>query len=409
MPQLHVLGLMSGTSMDGIDAVLVRLEQHDDILHLQLLGHHYQPYSTELLDTLHRFVAEQHASLQDLCIAHYAVGRELASASLSLRRQHLNVDVDLIACHGQTIWHQPRPEAQRSTWQLGTPACLVAATGITVVHDFRARDISEGGQGAPLVPFLDCLLFEHPTKARVLLNIGGIANVTCVPASNASIQQPVAFDIGPGNALIDAVISLATNARHTYDVDGQLAAQGTVNEVVMQLFREHPSFGYFTLPAPKSTGKETFGIELARHFLHLCQRQGLDDIADQLATITAFTADAIAASIQQCIATPLDEIIASGGGTRNLTLMNRLAQQLPNCKLTTSDTHGLPSQQKEALAFAVLGYMTIHGWPSNIPACTGARQAVVLGSITPGANYLELMQRAASSTLRPPRHAQLNP
>lgn len=394
--------------MDGIDAVLVRMEQVNSTLHLKILGHHHQPYSNELHQTLHNFVTNQQASLQNLCVANYTVGRELASAAQALRRQHLDLEIDLIASHGQTIWHQPRMEAQRSTWQLGTPSHLVASTGITVVHDFRARDITEGGQGAPLVPLLDVLLFRHPTCDRVLLNLGGIANATSIPAGNHPDKQSLAFDIGPGNSLMDAVVTLATRGEQTFDDGGRLAAQGEVVEAVIEQMLRHPTMLYFDLPAPKSTGKEEFGVHLAQHFLKLCDEVPLKNLADKVATITVFTARMIARSLKMPECDQSYELIVSGGGTKNSTLMKLLSDLVDCISITTTDTHGLPSQHKEALAFALLGYMTLHGWPGNIPACTGANQPVVLGSVSPGANYLKLMRRTASSTQSPPLHAVLN-
>jgi anhydro-N-acetylmuramic acid kinase len=406
MDPLHVIGLMSGTSMDGIDAVLVRMEQDVETLKLQIVGHHAQPYSTELQTSLQRLLEHRQGTLHELCVTNYAVGRELAAVATALMKQHHDVIVDLIASHGQTIWHQPMPLEQRSTLQLGTPAFLAAQRGVTTVHDFRAADIAAGGQGAPLVPLLDHLLFQHPTKNRVLLNIGGIANITWLPACDSALQ-PMAFDTGPGNSLIDSIMSIVTRGEERYDRDGRQAGQGTENLDLLTALRQHPPVAaYLQALPPKSTGRELFGQEFVSFILKLaCEREL--HLTDLLATVTAYTAGSIAEAITKLLPGKVDEIIASGGGTRNLTLMKMLAEQLPGVQISITTDYGLPSQQKEALAFAVLGYHTLFGWPGNVPACTGACEPVVLGSITPGANYRALMELVHQSTLQPPRQAEL--
>lgn len=392
----RIVGLMSGTSMDHIDAVLVELKQVKSTLEIRLLGFHSEPYPKEVKGRLAHLVmnAGHGTELKEVCDLNFAVGKAFAHATTTLLKKHSDLKIDLIASHGQTVWHQPRPAGNKSTLQLGTPVFLVKQTGITTVHDFRPRDVSAGGQGAPLVSLLDLLLFRHGSEPRVMLNIGGIANVTYVPPLSDKKKQAIAFDTGPGNALIDDSIDLWTKGGYRMDDRGQVAARGSVDEKLVDDISTTKVMDYLKLKPPKTTGKDEFGWVLANSIYNLYRADpNHRSKADYLATVTAFTAKSIADAIKNYLPADFKEIIASGGGTKNTMLMSMLRDHLQHSKITTTDDHFLPSQAKEGLAFAVMAYHSIHHWPGNVPACTGAAESVVLGSITPGNNYRDVLKK----------------
>jgi anhydro-N-acetylmuramic acid kinase len=293
----------------------------------------------------------------------------------------------LIGCHGQTIYHQgaPAPYAGRRfacTWQLGEPALIAAATGLPVVSNFRPADMATGGQGAPLVPLLDSVLFAHPTRARVLQNIGGIGNLTVIPAA-APQNKIIAFDTGPGNMIIDALTQQLFS--RPYDRNGRISATGKILAPVLAAELKEK---FFRQPPPKSAGREQFGATYAARFLEACRRYS-DKPEDAIATATAFTAESIADAFRRFVLPltgpthPIDYIV-SGGGARNATLMALLPDRLAQlgCTVTTIDKQGLPSNAKEATAFALLAWQTWHHRPGNIPSATGATRPAILGSIT---------------------------
>ena len=369
---------MSGTSADGIDAAVVDLPDGAGAVGLRLLAHVHRPYPDSLRDEVLACCAPEGGRVDRLTRLHGVLGEAFAEAALTaigaadLRPE----DVSLIGSHGQTVHHlPPQPGQPGATLQLGAPAVIAERTGVTVVADFRWRDLAAGGHGAPLVPVFDLAYFRDPRERRALLNIGGIANVTWVgPAGDAA-----AFDTGPGNVLLDAVASLVSGGRLRCDVDGALARAGQVDAGVLAELMDHP---FLRAAPPRSTGRETFGPPLVAD---LRRRRGLSD-ADLLATVTAYTAESIAASFRTWLP-PVDRCIVGGGGRKNPALMAALAAALRPVPLDPCEAHALDGDAKEAIAFAYLAQLSWTGRAGNVPAATGASHPVVLGSFTPGRGW----------------------
>jgi anhydro-N-acetylmuramic acid kinase len=381
-----VIGLMSGTSADGVDAALVNLEGSPPALNWKLIQHVHQQYPDELHEEILRCTQEDSSSSARLCRLNFILGDVFANAALEMiaASDHSPNEVALIGSHGQTVWHQPLGESA-STLQIGESAVIAERTGITTIHNFRTRDMAAGGQGAPLTGYTDSLLFNHPTHTRACQNIGGIANVTFLPA--ASLQphlQPFAFDTGPGNMLMDAAVYKITHGKLTYDRDGRLAAPGKVNQPLLASWLQNEPFFHQT--PPKTTGREQFGELTMMKLRQQAQEHQLND-SDFMATLNALTAHSIAAAYRDFLPIFPKEVIISGGGSYNPVLMRSLKTLLSPARVLTSDDLGLPSAAKEAVAFAVLAYETYHNRPGNLPAATGASHAVVLGSITPGRSF----------------------
>jgi anhydro-N-acetylmuramic acid kinase len=396
-----VIGLMSGTSVDGIDAAVVRLEGAPPSLTWEVLGHSHRPFAPELRAEVFACFHPETGTVDRLCRLNIALGRAFGAAALdAVRDSRLSrAEVDLIGSHGQTLWHDPPMNGELgSTLQLGEPAVIAEMTGVPVVSNFRTRDMAAGGQGAPLVPLADWLLLSHPIRTRAAQNIGGIANVTflppeaenteprrtrslekgCLRGPSGSNDGVIAFDTGPGNMLIDEAVRRATDGAWNYDRDGVLAAKGNVNESLLADWLAEP---YFQQKPPRSTGRELFGTQRAAEYWSQASRRGLDP-SDIIATLTALTVHSIEHAYRIFLPTFPDEVIVSGGGARNHTLMAMLAERLSPAYLTTSQDYGLDIEAKEAVAFAVLAYETWHKRSGNIPAATGASRAVMLGNIT---------------------------
>ena len=376
-----VIGMMSGTSTDGIDAAVVRLEGAPPRLDWQLLHHLHLPFDPALRAEIFRGFRPASSDVEMLCRLNFALGQAYGAAALqAAAAAGLSIEqVDLIGNHGQTLWHIPPGQPEPSTLQLGEPAVIAEMTGRPVVSNFRTRDMAAGGQGAPLVAYVDTLLLTHPTLARAAQNIGGIGNVTYLPPVSGGVGAAFAFDTGPGNMLMDDAAARATGGELSYDCDGLLAARGQVCQPLLDELRQEP---YLLLPPPKTTGRELFGAQYGAQVWGRGQALGLGG-EDIVATLTAFTAETIVQAYRQFLPLMPPEVIVSGGGARNPTLMGMLAKRLAPARLLTTDDVGLSSEAKEAIAFAVLAYETWHHRPSNLPAATGARRAVILGNITP--------------------------
>lgn len=396
-----VIGLMSGTSMDAIDAAVVDVDASlfakrsnaTDRKPVALRTFVEVPYPPDTRGALERLLKidsnEPAFGLAEIASLNVAVGEAFATAAEVARKEH-GGQVELIGSHGQTVAHAPRPGAGTgllpSTMQLGEPAVIAVRTGVTCVADFRVADIAAGGQGAPLVPYVDQLLLASPTEFRVALNIGGIANVTLLPRGS-TIQEVSAFDCGPGNMPIDIAVCLLYPDGPGFDRNGQIAARGAANDTLLAELLEDP---YFEQAPPKTAGREQFGASFVNRAWQRAQARGCS-ATDFIATLTELCAKTIAASIpSQC-----ERVIASGGGVHNKTLMRSLARELgirrQGPPIATSDHHGLPADAKEAMAFAVLAAAAVHGLSGNLPHATGAHEAVVLGKIVPGANFSDLM------------------
>ena len=374
-----VIGLMSGTSADGVDAAVVELGGVPPALACRLMAHIHAEYSSGLRDEIFACFRPETGTVDRLCSLNFALGRAFAGAAIeAARAAGLALEqIDLIGSHGQTLWHIPTGE-RSSTLQLGEAGVIAELTGVPVVSNFRPRDMAAGGQGAPLVPLVDALLLTHPTRVRAAQNLGGIANVTYLPAGDPAAA--FAFDTGPGNALIDAAAGWATGGTQAYDRDGTLAAAGRRHSGLLDEMLAEP---YLILPPPKSTGRELFGRQFAQRVWDRGQALGLSG-PDIVATLTAFTAASIGRAYRSFLPIMPQEVILSGGGARNPVLIAWIQAELVPARVYTSDELGLPAEAKEALAFAVLAYETWHGRPGNLPRATGASHGVVLGSVTPG-------------------------
>lgn len=378
-----VAGIMSGTSADGIDVALCRISAARPRARIELIRHRAFPYPARLREAVLGSMDARSISAAELARLNWRLGEAYAEAAQSAAQGYV---LDLVGCHGQTIYHQgsPQPYAGRRfacTWQLGEPALIAAAVHAPVVSNFRPADMVAGGQGAPLVPLLDATLFAHPRRARVLQNLGGIANLTLVPPGGA-LDVLLAFDTGPANMVIDALAQRLFGK--SYDRDGRLAAARIPNEAVLSVLLRDP---YYRRRPPKSAGREQYGEAFVARFLALAKRHRLS-AHDILATATALTSRSIALAWRHFVAprlgaAPIDYIVA-GGGARNRTLMGMLAADLApfGCRMQTTDDHGIPSEAKEAVAFALLAWHTWHRLPGNVPAATGAAHPAILGQIT---------------------------
>jgi anhydro-N-acetylmuramic acid kinase len=383
-----VAGIMSGTSADGINVAIARLEDHDLETKFTLVAHREFPLPANVRKFI-LSVMNAEAKIADLARLNVLLG-ELYAEAFEKTAAEAHAGVSLIGCHGQTIYHQGQKKnflgrQIAATWQTGEGAILAARTGIPVVSDFRQADMAAGGKGAPLVPFLDYMLYRDPQRGRIVQNIGGIANLTAIPAGTGSgggtrPERVIAFDTGPGNMVIDGVMERLYNKR--FDQDGKVAAKGKVNQpVVTKILRG----AFFRSNPPKTTGREEFGREFVDQFIRACGRCKKEDV---VATATALTAQSIASAIRDFLPGSAGEeqsfrdMILSGGGIRNCTLVRMISERLPNLTISTSDAYGLPAEAKEAVAFAMLAYQTWHKSPSSIPSATGADYPAVLGKIS---------------------------
>lgn len=365
----RVVGLMTGTSVDGIDAALVDIEGCGADARVSLVDFATTPYTPAQRDAIFALFSGDAAAL---CQGNFALGAWLADAARAIAGAGA---IDLVGSHGQTVWHQP-PSAGgiASTLQLGEPALIAARTGAVTVGDFRVADVAHGGEGAPLLPFADWLLFRAPGRVRALQNIGGIANVAVVCDDRAAT---LAFDNGPGNVMIDALVPAASKGAATIDEDGAWSARGRVQEdLVAELLRDD----YLARPPPKSTGRERYG---APSTLAWAARHADRAPLDLLATVVAFSARAIADSYRRFVLPrgPVDEVLVSGGGAHNATLMRELARALAPLAVRPFSAGAIDADAKEAVAFALFAVEAIHAEPASLPSVTGAARGAILGKI----------------------------
>ena len=383
---LRVLGCMSGTSVDGIDIACADLRLRGDELLAGYRGLVSVPFGDELQQRILGALPPARPGAGGICALHAVLGRAYAAAFVRARDELAGGRADLAVLHGQTVYHWVDAKgAALGTLQLGSPAEVAEALGIPVVSDLRSRDIAAGGQGAPLAPMFDWLLLSGPagTGPAGAVNLGGIANLTVV----ADRQVVAAYDIGPAGALMDPAAVRASDGALDFDVDGALAASGTVRADLLRTLAADP---FFALAPPRSTGREHFNAAYLDAALRRIAPEATPP--DVVATVTRLLVDQLAAAATRF---GLRELILSGGGSRNLTTARWLRAALPRTPIRTSDDVGVPAQAKEALAFAVLGFLSWHGLPGSVPAATGARRHPILGSITPGSGPLVLPPPAA--------------
>ncbi len=375
-----VVGLMSGTSVDGTDVAVVEIEGAPPALQWRLLHFLEMPHPPVLRDAIFAAMKPETGTVDLICGLNVDLGEQFAQAALAgiAAAGLVPAQVDLIGSHGQTVWHAPeRPFP--ATLQLGETAVIAERTGIPVVGNFRARDMAAGGQGAPLVAYVDTLLLTHADRVRAAQNIGGIGNVTFIPPTSRPDLTALAFDTGPGNVLLDDAAGRATDGAWTYDKGGALAAQGRVDEALLGWLMKRP---YFQRRPPKTTGRELFTAAFAQEVWQRGTSAGLQP-ADIMATLTALTVRSIAEAYRDFLPVFPDEVFVSGGGVRNETMMRGLVEALYPAQVVTSDSVGLPGAAKEAIIFAILAYETWNGRFGNLPAATGAHKPVILGQITP--------------------------
>lgn len=389
-PSRKVLGLMSGTSVDAIDAALTRIDGHGAQSTVSLLAFESFPFPSEIRAGIFRLFDPATARIDEICEYDFLLGELFAGAANKLLQRHSvkAADVDIIGSAGQTVWHAPiatrhklsvdwmnGPIGTRSTMAIGQSAVIAERTGIITVGDLRVRDVAAGGHGAPLICYADWVMLRDAHKGRCIQNIGGIGNVTYLPPGGG-LDQVVGFDTGPGNMVIDALADVATGGKLKYDRDGKLGAKGRVHEAILSGWLDDP---YFRKQPPKTTGREHFGVQFARRAL--TEAQGVP-IEDLVATATALTAHSIARAYHDFLSPrgAVDEVIIGGGGSQNPTLLAMLRTLLAHAKLLTHEDLGINSKAKEAIGIAIIANDSLMGLNSNVPAATGGRPTV-LGKI----------------------------
>jgi anhydro-N-acetylmuramic acid kinase len=380
-----MVGLMSGTSADGIDAVVAEIAGTGQRLSARMVAHMQRPFFKSLRQ--HILHVCLHGTVSEICELNFLLGEHFARAALAVIRKARLAPRNIfgIGSHGQTIHHLPNAKTP-STLQIGEPAIIAERTGITTVADFRVGDMAAGGQGAPLVPYVDWALYGDRNRPRILQNIGGIGNLTFLPP-RAALNQVLAFDTGPGNMVIDAVTAIVSKGRLAYDRNGRWAARGKVSEKLLKELMSHP---FLHQRPPKTTGREEFGEHFVQRLLSFARRLHLPDL-DIVATTTAFTAASLADAYQRFVFPRLADsglarlqVILGGGGAKNPTLRRMLLERIRPAVVLTQENLGNSNAAKEAMAFAILAYETLNHKPSNVPAATGARHRAVLGKIIPG-------------------------
>lgn len=369
--RITAIGLISGTSADGIDTAAVDLWRDGERLRVELRAFETVSYTNVVRAALFRCFSNE-ATVREVCLLNAVIGEAFAQAAWQVAEAVGGVErISFVASHGQTVWHEPYGEPLPATLQIGEPARIAEELGVPVVGDFRQQDLALGGQGAPLVPYLDYLLFADPQENRAIQNLGGIGNVTYLRAGG-SLAQIIAFDTGPANALIDRAAELLSGGVLTYDRNGALATSAPVDEALLQTLMEDP---YLEVAPPKSTGRELYSA----HRVDELWSQGYQD-ASLISTLTQFTAETVAHAYHHWLGA-VDTVVLGGGGSRNPELVRRLRALLSPATVRVHEDFGLNGDAKEAMAFAVMGYETLRGVPSNVPSATGARRPAILGKV----------------------------
>lgn len=398
------VGLMSGTSLDGVDVVLVEIEGIGKNTKINLVNSHFQSYQHDIRGNLLKLCQPKTATIDRICQMNAFLGRffgeavnELISTS-EIPKEHIM----FVASHGQTIYHIPEQTGSNewdtpSTLQIGDISILSETVGLPVIGDFRPADIAVGGQGAPLVSYIDYLLFTHESKTRVVQNIGGIGNLTYLPPK-ATRKDVIAFDTGPGNMVIDALVEIITKGNQTFDTNGAMASKGNVSKELLHELNNHP---YLLRPFPKTTGREEFGQHFVQHLFSKARMKEINDY-DLLATVTAWTAKTIVYSYKQLekhYGTSINEVVVSGGGCNNPTLLKYLDLYLPNMTIRKSDELGINYDLKEAMSFVILGHECLNGKFNNLPTATGATRQVIMGKVafSQPSSYEKMRKYLASS------------
>ena len=387
---LRVIGLASCASADGIDAALAEVQGSGPRAQISLKNYKRYPYPAKIRDEVFRAFSPKEYSVDKLSALDFALGELFAAAAIDVVQSAglMMADVDLIGSGGQTVWNSPEQVEIGGMWaraslRIAEPAVIAERTGVTVIADFPAADVAAEGQGTPLTPYADFVLFRSPNRNRAVQNIGITGSATCIP-SNAKLDQVTAFDTGPGSALIDAIIVRKSRGKLSCDVDGKLAAGGKPDKIILGRLMRHP---FLQKRPPKVAGREEFGIPFADQLLAENPDVLLEDMA---ATVTAFTAQSIRQSYEKWLPKTPDDIIIGGAGARNPALMTMLAESFPRVKLYTHEDFGINGEAKDALAYALLAVETVYAHPANIPSATGAAHPVVLGKIVPGRNFQAL-------------------
>lgn len=389
MKENIAIGLMSGTSVDGVDTALLKIFGKGLQTKIELIEFETYPYSNEIKEMVLAASCPEKGTVDLICHLNFKLGNIFADAVLSILKK-ANIEksnISFIGSHGQTISHLPEghpnfSDKLPSTLQIGEPSVIAERTGIKTVADFRTRDIAAGGMGAPLAPFVHFLLFHSKKESRIVHNIGGISNLTFLP-KNGMIDDVIAFDTGPGNMLIDGLVSHLTQGKRQFDKDGEWAARGKINNELLSFMMSH---AFIKKSPPKTTGREEFGESFLHKILSKAEEQNIPD-NDLVATVTAYTAESIVFNYKEyifTIDTPPSEIIFCGGGVHNKRLIDSIKNKLPEITISAAEKYAISSDALEAITFAILANETIHGNYSNLPSVTGARRKVVLGKIVNG-------------------------
>ena len=379
--RMRVAGLMSGTSADGVDVAIIDIDSN----RVRILAFDTFSYPAALRRSILGLCKPKPCNTAEICHLNFVIGEVFAESIIRLcRTSRIDMkSIDLLGSHGQTIYHNPKGRRfggriVRSTLQIGEPSVIAQRTGITTVADFRPRDMAADGQGAPLVPFADYVLFRDKRRGRAVQNIGGIANVTYLPAG-CQPKDIIAFDTGPGNMIIDGLIRLISGGKKTFDAEGKMAGRGRVNKALLEDMLRHP---FLRRHPPKSTGREEFGVQYCDSLYRKGTEKSISG-KDIMATATAFTAESIVNAYQRFLPKRPDEVILCGGGAHNSTLVKMLKEKLNGTEIMFSDELGINGDAKEAVSFAILAYATIRGAANNVPSATGAKEPLILGKIIP--------------------------